>query len=867
MLVAGDAGVGKSRLIGEFCRTLAYSRWKIGSGTCVEFASRPYGPMLEALGQLSGGSFQLGEAPSKRQQFDAILARIGDLATQAAIVIAIEDVHWADAATLDLLVYLSTRIERMRVLLLASFRAEELHPEQPAARAAAQIARAPHAGRIDLAPLRGNELQTFIDEALGKIRLSDETRRAVASAGEGNPFFTEELLKSAVERSAPARRSERRVPSTLRATLIERLRPFDEAERTVIAQAAMIGRAFSLELLAATLDTETEMLLPVLRKARDFQLVEETAPAAFRFRHGLTREAIYGDYLGAELQPRHRAIAIALEDAAPERRSLEALAYHWWAAGDAERAARYNELAGDAAGAVHAHEDALGFYQRALEFDVEALRRGAILKKIADRRLATGATKEAQAAYASAADLFQAVSAYEREAASRAAAAITAYGIGLPDPMQPLEAMLTRLDTREYVARGRVLLGLAWLTATFGFPSRATDYLARVDHRALAEARDIALRFHNVAAFAAMTRGDVDGFRREHAQWIEAAAASESPQALAGAYTNGAMCRAFFGLHEEAQRDLDSAFRLAGETKSRHLEESAYAFAALCAMMRGDLRAVRDSLEHVSPASENRVNIIFATAWGSLAGAWLDDATLIERWFDEFEASSPAETECAAGFAELMVRRGRPRDAERFLERALPDCEILRGNVMALLAAGRYGNAKTRERARAFLERAAAAPAETPERAGLALFDAFERSRAGEAAAAKMLAEDAAEGFRTLRMPLLEAQARELAGETEAALALYRRCGANYHVRRLTAADSAHAGAIVRADEPVAKVLSRREREIALLAAAGRSNLEIADALSISHKTVEKHLASVYDKFAISSRAQIAARLAGQATG
>ena len=860
MVIAGDAGMGKSRLINEFRTSLAYTRWKIGSGACVEFASRPYGPILEAFAQLSGAPLQLGEAATKQEQLDAIVERLGAIAAKAALLIVVEDLHWADAASLDLLAYLAPKLHRMRILVVVSVRTDELHPDDPVAKAAARITRGAQAGRINLAPLHGAELTAFIDAALEGIQLPDETRRAIAISGDGNPFFTEELLKSAVEQNAAqtAKSTRRALPPTVRATLLDRLRPFDESERRVLSQAAMIGRTFNLALLAATLETEPDRLLGTLRRARDFQLIEEVTPATFRFRHGLVREVMYDAFLGAELQVRHRAIALALEDAPAENRSLEALAYHWWASGDAAQAARYNEAMGDTATGVHAHEDAIAFYERALDAETEPVARGAIVRKIANRRLALGWTKEAQATFTAAADLFRAAAEHDREAGCRVTAAISAYGIGLPEPTRPLEEMLTRLDAGEYLALSRVHLGLAWLAATFGFPTRATEHLAHVDPRALVE-NDIALRFHNVAAFAAMTVGDVEAFRREHGAWVAAAETGGLPQVVAGAYTNGAMCRAFFGLHEEAQADLDRALRLARAARSPHAEESVHAFAALCYLMRGDLEQARAALAHVSPTSENRVNITFATACGSVVGAALDDPELIQKWFDGFERTvwlSP-EVDCGAGFAEIMVRRGRTKDAADLLHRALPDCELLRGNVLALLAVGRYGAAADRELARRHLERAADAPVETPERPALALFDAFVLQHNGSTEKAQRLAREAADGFHRLRLPLLEAQALEVAGDVDAAVLLFRRCGAAYDVRRLGGEHSGNLGA----SSPITQtenLLSGREREVAMLAARGRSNLEIARALSITHKTVEKHLGSAYQKLGISSRVQLA---------
>ncbi|MGA8575527.1 MAG: AAA family ATPase [Candidatus Cybelea sp.] len=858
VLVAGDAGVGKSRLLAEFCRTLAYSRWKIGHGASLEFASRPYGPVFEVLSRLDATRLELGHAATKREQLDAIAERVEKIAARTALIVAIEDLHWADAATLDLLVYLTTKLHRLRVLVVATVRADELHPEHPASLATAKMLRNACAGRIELGPLRGSELQRFIDEALEGIALPDEIRRAIALASDGNPFFAEELLKSAVEQGLgpEGMRSQTDVPRTVRATLLERLRPFDASERRVVTQAAVIGRTFGLDLLAATLESEPHRLIPTLRRARDFQLVEELKPAVFRFRHGLTREAIYGEFLGTELQPRHRAIALALENGPAEQRSLEALAYHWWAAKEPEKSVEYNERAGDAAAEVHAHEDAIGFYQRALEFATDALRRGSITKKIADRRMAMSWVKEAQATYSSAADIYRAAGAYEREAGCGVSAAIMAYMSGRPNPTAPLEAMLARLDPSEYLAIGRVHVGIAWLAATFGFPTRALRHLERVDRRALAEANEIALRFHNVSAFAATTLGDLDTFRREYPQWIRSAEAI-SIQAACTAHTNGAMCHSFFGLHEEAQKDIDCALVLARQARSRNSEETVHAFASLCYLLRGDLELARAELAHVSTASENRVNIIFATAWGSIIGAALDDRSLVERWFDGFEATiSPTpEVENGAGFAEIMVRRGRHADAAALLRRALPECELIRGNVFTLLAVARYGSDPDRARARTYLERAARSETELPERAALALFDAIALRRAEKIGEAHASARAAADGFRRLRLPFLEAQAREEAGDVEGALALYRRCGAAYDMRRLDGERPADRA-----------VLSEREREIADLAAGGRSNLEIAHRLSISHKTVEKHLGSAYQKLGISSRSELALHLAPRST-
>ena len=800
---------------------------------------------------------------------DAIVSRFAAIAARRALIVAIEDVHWADAATLDLLAYLGPKLYNMRVLVLASFRLADLPPGHHAIDAVAKIARDSRAGRIDLAPLQGPELRTFIDEALSGFELSANTKRAIALAGEGNPFFTEELLKSAVEAKSVEgpTRTARELPQTVRATLLDRLRPFDASERRVVTQAAVIGRTFGLDLLAATLETSPTSLLATLRRARDFQLVEELAPAVFRFRHGLTRDAIYEDFLGAELAPRHRSIALALEETRADDLPLEALAYHWWAAGDGAKSARYNELAGDEATRVHAHEDAITFYERALETrEIDAIARGSIVQKIAERRGALKWISDSGATYTLAADIFRDAGAYAREAICRSNAAIQAYQAKAFDPTAPLEAMLARLDQSEYVARSRVHLGLSWLTATFWFPTRAAYHLSQVDPRAREEQPDIELRFHNVSAWVAMTFGDVDAFRRELAAWIAAAEAIGSPQAVAVAHCNGAMCFSFFALHEEALDHIERSKRISREARLFNIEDSAHSVSVMTNLLRGDLKSARTSLESVSPTSESRFNTTFALSWGTILGAHLGDRSLIETWFDPFESVvSPApEIECGAGFAEIMVRRGRDRDAEALLHRALPDCELVRGNVLTFLATARYGSPADRRRARAFLMKAADGSREFPERPALALFDAIEHVRDERTSDARALALDAAEGFQRLRMPLLEAAAREIAGDYEGALVLYHRSGATYDVGRLNAASSRNADNLPPELVAATRSLSPRERQVAILAGSGHSNLQISQQLFITLKTVEKHLASVYRKLGISSRTKLSAYIASR---
>ena len=209
-----------------------------------------------------------------------------------------------------------------------------------------------------------------------------------------------------------------------------------------------------------------------------------------------------------------------------------------------------------------------------------------------------------------------------------------------------------------------------------------------------------------------------------------------------------------------------------------------------------------------------------------------------------------------------MVRRGRLEDARNLLSRTIDLGERPRGTVLTLLAVARYGADEDLARARVALAASANAPGEPIERYAVELFDALVSRRRGRHDDAARSGGRAADGFRQLGCALLEAAAREISREREVALEIYRRCGAAHDVQRLggsASADTATDGL----GDAARDVLSPREREIAARVARGRSNVEIAHELAISHKTVEKHLGSIYHKLGFSSRAQLAAYVAG----
>jgi predicted ATPase len=158
------------------------------------------------------------------------------------------------------------------------------------------------------------------------------------------------------------------IPDAVRTTVLGRIRRLPRVERAVVMRASVIGRRFDLCVLLATAPCAEGTVRTALDLAVELQLIvaDQSGRERYLFRHALTRDIIYAEFLAVRVRPLHRRIARVLERAAPQRQvPLEDLAYHSWAAGDAKRALRYNERAGDNAVAVHSHEDARTHYARA----------------------------------------------------------------------------------------------------------------------------------------------------------------------------------------------------------------------------------------------------------------------------------------------------------------------------------------------------------------------------------------------------------------------------------------------------------------------------------------------------------------------
>jgi DNA-binding CsgD family transcriptional regulator len=408
VLIESDAGLGKTRLIEHFTGQAAGVRVLAGGGIPLA-ADVPYAPMIEIFRTLAAlyppardGLLPSGPAAAGPLGPARLLSLAADalraVAQQLPVVVVVEDLHWADASTRDLLSYLVRVLRREPVLLLATVRAEELDAARPIAGLVAELARAPHVERLVLRPLDRDEVAAQL-QAITGVTPPGAMVDQMAARAEGNPFFTEELLAAGADAAA--------VPATVREVLLTRAARLPGPARRLLRAAAVLGRAMPHELLAAVADPAD--LHAGLPAAVAHRLLEAHGDG-YLFRHPLIQETMYADLLPAVRRDLHARAAGFLAAASPAVTLTELaghavqVAYHWRAAGATGPALAAAMRAGRLAAAAHAPAEALAWYEFALRAwpavpdaaDVAGIEEVALMERTAEVASVAGDNTRAQ---------------------------------------------------------------------------------------------------------------------------------------------------------------------------------------------------------------------------------------------------------------------------------------------------------------------------------------------------------------------------------------------------------------------------------------------------------------------------------------
>jgi tetratricopeptide (TPR) repeat protein len=304
------------------------------------------------------------------------------MAEARALLVVLEDLQWADAATLDLLPVLVRRLTERPVLFLVSYHNDELHDRHALRAALADLRGRRLAHDFTLTRLGCDEVEEMIRATLAvRGEISSDFVRAIHDRTDGNPFFVEELLRTLLETGEVFRAAgvwDRRaivdlaVPATIQETILLRVARLDDRAHAVLRIGAVLGQRFELEPVRRVSGLAEDELLAALRTLIDQQLLVEDADSdRLRFRHALTRDTVYGELLVAERRGLHRQVAEVLEDLAGASAAGD-LALHYEAAGDRARAREMAVRAARQAASIGAVGDAHAQYATALRLTARA---------------------------------------------------------------------------------------------------------------------------------------------------------------------------------------------------------------------------------------------------------------------------------------------------------------------------------------------------------------------------------------------------------------------------------------------------------------------------------------------------------------
>jgi DNA-binding CsgD family transcriptional regulator len=922
-LIGGEAGIGKTTLAEAICREAASMGISVFTGRCYDLTETPpYGPWSELFGHHADPPALFAAVStgitSQAAIFAAAHASLRAMVSERPAVLLLDDLHWADPASLDLLRPIARGLAALPVLLLVTYRIDELTDDHPLRRLLPILVREVNPLRLTLRPLDGEAVRALIRARYGIVDDGEDRLRAyLHDYAEGNPFFIGELLYVLEEEGHLPRTAAGMVVGdlthlgvspVLRQMIARRVERLGGDAQVLLAVAAIIGPDVPLALWMRVTGSEESALLDLLERAVAARLLVEAADGtSVQFAHALVREVLYTGMLAARRRGWHRAVAEALLTVSSP--DPDAVAYHLQQALD-ERAGEWLVRAGDRANRAFAYQTAVARFTDALAVvgddaahtitRCELLIRLARLLRITDTARAIEHEEEALRLATEVGDeILQAVARFrlgyllsyvgqrQRGLVLQLAglAALDALPQSAMARILPLEPICADLTSRHGSVAQR-LVQIGCIREAEAHADRALAAVGGVLNRA-AEDAWMALAITD----REMGRPD-DGWRRsfglytlfrergEHdiASWLVG-----SPLIWAAlAYQTDDRARL-----REMRALLDSRAPQSGELfatlpiRALHLPvlyvEGAWAEA------RQIIEAVRRRpfAHHAYTHGVWLVHALIAIAQGEADAAW----AMVREEFPSGAVTGPGNHRYDVGLfiqriaITLALEAGDLPEARAWLEthdRWLAWSGAVLGKAEGHLLWARHARASGDDlaaRERALLARASASAPRQP----LILIAVYRllgelATAAGRCDDAEQCLNDALALAKACASPyeaaltlLARAELRAACGDTTAVPALLQEVqtlgaplGARPLLDRAAALATRHALPAPPCGQRPSGELTGREVEILRLLAAGGSNRGIGTTLGIATRTVERHISNIYGKIGVYSRAEAA---------
>jgi transcriptional regulator with XRE-family HTH domain/tetratricopeptide (TPR) repeat protein len=535
LLLAGEAGVGKTRLAQEIMLRARAQGFAVLTGRCYEPQQAvAYYPFLQALAMAEAGAdptvlarlpeqwpevnhllpdhmastptpLPLDDRNAQQRLFWQVGGFLQALAERAPLALLLDDLHWADTASLDLLAHLARQARERRLLLVGTYREAEVGRQHPLEGMLRDLTRDELVERLVVHPLAADETTALIGATLGAdggvevsaITVPEEVAQRIYARSEGNAFFTRQLVRALQEQGdlefaegqwrlsanlTPALEA----PESIRSVIIQRLGRLTPLTQEVLREASVLGQVFHFEDLRGLAGRGEQEVEEALEEAVVARIVREGQQESYHFNHALTRDTLSADLAARRRRRLHRAAADALERLPDHERWAAELAYHLLAAEERARALPYALLAGDQAEAVYAHAEAEGHYRLALRVTEELGEQGSaaqVLEKLGLAVRAQGRLQDALERLDQSAALYQANGDQEGEYRTVAALAHTYANLGMYDEglarLRPLVAVADALDVHQASSGVAALyLAVAYLTWRSRDATEAQQFLA-----------------------------------------------------------------------------------------------------------------------------------------------------------------------------------------------------------------------------------------------------------------------------------------------------------------------------------------------------------------------------------------------------